>query len=238
MDILVVQHATSAGPGALGGVLEAAGARLDIRDVETGAQLPAGAEDHDGMVILGGIMNAHEDRKHPHLAEAAGLIAAFHAASKPVLGICLGAQLISRALGGRAYRHAVPEQGFVPIEMTAAGAADPLLAGIGSPQWIMQWHDDTYDLPAGFDLLMTGGACRNQAIRRGNTYGFQCHLEATPDLVRGWLAGARKVGYHVAHPGYFARIETELATHAAASLKFCRTVGTRWMGLVEARKAA
>ncbi len=239
MDVLVVQHMTTGGLGALDDALAGAGLGLDSRNVEAGARLPASDAGHAGLVVLGGVMNAHDDAGYPHLAEAAYLIAAFHARAKPVLGICLGAQLIARACGGRVRRHAVSELGFTPLTLTPAAARDPLLAGLSSPQWIFQWHDDSFDLPAGAELLMTNGACRNQAFRLGEaTYGIQGHCEVTRDLLGLWLVESRAAGYHAAQPDFYARIDGEMATHIAAALRFCRTIGERWAGLVMARRAA
>ncbi len=235
MDVLVVQHMATGGLGALEDALAGAGLGLDTRDVEAGARLPESDAGHAGLVVLGGVMNADDDARHPHLGETADLIAAFHARAKPVLGVCLGAQLIARAFGGRVWRHARPEMGFVPHTLTPAAAHDPLFAGLASPQWLLQWHDDTFDMPAEAALLMTGAACRNQAFRLGEgTYGIQGHCEVTRDLLRLWLAESKAAGYHAAHPDFYARIDDEMAVHLAAALRFCRTLGERWAGLVKA----
>ncbi|MFQ5784878.1 MAG: type 1 glutamine amidotransferase [Alphaproteobacteria bacterium] len=239
MDVLVVQHMTTGSAGALGTALRAAGLGLDTRDLESGAALPAADADHAALVVLGGVMNAADDARYPHLAATAGLISAFHARGKPVLGVCLGAQLIARAFAARVWRGRTPETGFVALDITAAGRRDALLAGLASPQWLMQWHDDSFDLPAGAELLMTGARCRNQAFRLGRaTYGFQGHFEVTRELLRRWLDESASVGYGHAHPGFYARIDDEIAVHIAASLRFCETVARRWAGLVAARAGA
>lgn len=239
MDVLVVQHMTSGAPAALGEALEGQGLWLDTRDVERGAELPATDAGYAGLLVLGGVMNAHQDDEYPHLALTADLIGRFHAGAKPVLGVCLGAQLIARAFGARVWRHRVPEAGFVPLALTDAGRRDPLLAGLVSPQWLMQWHDDSFDMPAGAELLMTGAACRNQAFRLGEgTYGFQGHVEVTRDLLRLWFGETRASGYPLAHRDYFARIDAEIDRHINAALVFCRTVAARWAGLVAERRAA
>jgi len=239
MDVLVVQHMSSGAPAALGEAMEGRGLRLDRRDIEQGATLPATDADHAGLVVLGGVMNACDDENYPHLAHTVALIREFHARAKPVLGVCLGAQLIARAFGARVWRHRLPEQGFVPLTLTDAGRRDPLLAGLGSPQWLMQWHDDTFDLPAGAEPLMTGTACRNQTFRLGErTYGFQGHLEVTRDLLRLWLGETRASGYPFAHRDYFARIDSEIDRHIGAALVCCRGVAARWAGLVAERHPA
>lgn len=233
MDILVVQHANSGPAGALGDTLGKCGARLDVCDIEGGDRLPASAGNHAALVVLGGLMSALDDAEYPHLGAAADLIAGFHAQAKPVLGICLGAQLIARALGGRVHLGAASELGFVSLALTETAATDPLIGGLSSPQWLMQWHDDTFDLPPGARLLMTGDDCRNQAFRVGEaTYAFQCHFEVTRALAGRWLAESRAAGHHQTHPGFHARIDGEIDRHIDGALEFCRTVGMRWAGLV------
>ncbi len=239
VEILIVQHMNNGGPGALAGALADAGMGLDICDVEAGGLLPANAESHAALVVLGGVMNALADDAYPHLAETADLIAGFHAQAKPVLGICLGAQLIARAFGAAVHVGAVTELGFVPLALTEAAAADPLIGGLGSPQWIMQWHLDTFDLPPDARLLMTGDACRNQAFRLGQaTYGFQCHFEVTRELLGAWLAESRDDGHHRAQPEFHARIGGEIDRHIDATAAFCRVVGAGWAGLVAKRAGA
>lgn len=239
MDILVVQPMATGPAGALGAVLEDRGARLDVRVPERGAALPEAADGYDGLVVLGGVMGAHDDDAHPHLAATARLICGFHERDKAVLGVCLGAQLIARALGGRAYPHAVPELGFTPLEWTLAAANDALLAGVRGPLRLMQWHYDTLELPPGARLLATSPLCRNQAFRVGEaTYGFQCHFEVTRALVERWVADSRASLTDARHRAFFARVSGELDAHLDASLGFCRTVGGRWAALAAARRAA
>ena len=239
MDVLVVQHQDLGGPEAFGAALEAEGARLDIRNAEQGQDLPADGGGHAALLVLGGVMNANQDGRYPHLPETVALIQEFHGQAKPVIGICLGSQLVARALGGRVYRHGAPELGFVPLSLTGAAAADPLLAGLDSPQCIMEWHEDTFDMPAGARLLATSETCRNQIFRLGEgTYGFQCHFEVTRALVEGWTADPSNLSDDDAHADFLARIDGELTRHMDASLAFCRTVAARWTRLIAARRAA
>ena len=209
--------------------LAAAGARLDEREAWRGGRLPADDRDHAGLVVFGGVMNAHDDAGYPHLAETVALIARFHAAGKPVLGLCLGGQLIARAAGARIHRRRGGETGFCPLALTAAAAEDPLLAGLSSPQWLMQWHEDSFDTPAGAVGLMTAEACPDQAFRLGRaTWGFQCHFEVTPEVVRFWLDETPEA----ATPALRARFAADLAAHAETALLFCRTVSARWAALL------
>ena len=239
MEILVVQHQTGGAAGAFGAALEANGARLDTRNIERGHGVPPGVDGFDGLLVLGGEMNAHDDDEYPYLAHVAALIRDFHGAARPVLGICLGAQLIARALGGRAYPHSVPELGFVPVTLNREAAADPLLAGLESPLHIMEWHHQTFDLPPGARLLATGEACRNQIFRAGAaTHGFQCHFEVTGAMVESWVGDGAKLADDEPHNRLVATIGEQLERHIDGSLAFCRAVAARWAAQIAARRAA
>ena len=239
MDVLVITHLDKAGLGALGDVLTAAGARLDVRDAAAGDALPADAAGHGGLVVMGGVMNANDDDAYPHLAACVDLIHAFHGRGKPVLGMCLGGQLIARAFDATVWRGRARERGFVPIAHTQAAARDTLLAGLAPPHWLMQWHDDSFEVPAGAARLMTSETCSNQAFRMGEaTYAFQCHFEATRPLVEAWVASFKAPPTDPIDIDFVGRIDDELTRHVDASMAFCDAVGRRWAALVAARRAA
>ncbi|NNF52672.1 MAG: type 1 glutamine amidotransferase, partial [Gammaproteobacteria bacterium] len=110
------------------------------------------------------------------------------AAGKPVLGICLGAQLLAHALGGEVRANGASEIGWHKISTTKAGELDPVLAPLGRLDKVFQWHSYTFHLPADAELLATGEICERQAFRYGeNAYGFQFHLEVDAPLVHRWL---------------------------------------------------
>ena len=134
-------------------------------------------------------------------------------------------------------RHHELEFGFTENFVTDEGAADPLLAGMAKSQWLMQWHQDTFDLPDGAVLLMTGPRCVNQAFRLGDrVYAFQFHLETTKPILRTWVR-VRHEFLAREHPYFFDRIEKQFAAHMAGQMAFTRTVGDRWLDLVQTRKA-
>ncbi len=113
----------------------------------------------------------------------------------PMLGVCLGAQLIAKALGAPVYRNAELEIGWAPVHFTDAGKADPLFCGMQSPTTFFHWHGETFDLPAGAEWLAYSEKCRHQAYRFGrNVYGLQFHPEVTAAMVEDWQEQAVNCG--------------------------------------------
>lgn len=243
--ILVVMHDWLAPPGVLGERIFARGATYATRLPHEGYSsdapaerrgLPDDAAGFDGLIVLGGAMQATDDAKYPHFSALMRLIRECHAARKPVLGVCLGAQLIARAFEARVFAQGWTEYGFAPVTLAEAARTDPLLQGLPPRLRLMQWHEDAFDLPHDAVLLATGEACRNQIFRLGeSTYGFQCHLEVNADIARSWVHARRH--WVAAHdPAFFARFEHDLNTHLAHAMAFGRMVGDRWLDLVEARR--
>ena len=134
------------------------------------------------------------------------------------------------------------EVGYPAIEITEDGRTDPLLAGLAPRQRILQWHEDTFDMPKGAVQLMTGTGCRNQAFRFGRTtYGFQCHFEVSPELAKQWFDqwGDTIVKRFEEQRGLeeLKRARDEIARYGGRAANFCRVVTQRWVELVrEARQ--
>lgn len=185
---LVVQHVDIEGPGRLEEWLAAAGWELDVRRLDAGARLPPTMAGHAALVVLGGFMSVHDRGAYPHLAQTEELLRQAVALDLPVLGLCLGGQLLAAALGGRVTRNPVPEIGASRVTLTEEGRADPLFAGCPPELPVFQWHGETFStLPAGGALLATSPACRHQAFRVGRrAYGLQFHFEVTEEMVAAW----------------------------------------------------
>jgi GMP synthase (glutamine-hydrolysing) len=242
LRLLVVQSCPVTPAGIVGAVAQARGAQLTTLFPHRGEPLPRSTAGFDGLIILGGPMHAGDDAGYPAFAVLLALIRRFHAQGKPIFGICLGAQLIARAFGKSVYRFGGCEVGYLPVEITPQGAADPLLAGLAAEQHIMQMHEDSFDLPARAVLLMRNDTCANQAFRLGRTtYGFQFHLEVTETDARNfprdcWPALQRHFGAGAEVEE--ARVLAEVAAHYATGEHFCRTVTGRWLDLVAECRAA
>jgi GMP synthase - Glutamine amidotransferase domain len=137
----------------------------------------------DLLVVLGGPMSVTEEDRHPWLIREKAFLKEAIRSGKRVLGICLGAQMLAEALGGRVYRLGEKEIGWHPVRRTEA--RHPLLAGLPEMFWTFHWHGDTFDLPEGAVHLASSGACRHQAFAWGDRLlGLQFHLETTPACMK------------------------------------------------------
>jgi GMP synthase-like glutamine amidotransferase len=234
--ILVVQHHPESPAGLVGERMAVLGAEVTTLDGERGTTLPPDAAGHDGLLILGGAMNAYDDATCPHFPDLLELARGFAAAAKPVLGICLGGQLLARAWGARVHLGVMPEFGVTPLQPTLEAGADPLLTDASGPVPAMQWHEDTFDLPPKATPLLIGAACRNQAFRiAGVVWGFQCHLEVDREQMLAWAAYRRD---RLGLPDETAAVEAQVHTHGGAAEAFGRRVADRWLALVASRAGA
>lgn len=144
----------------------------------------------DLLVVLGGPIGAYDDDLYPFLIEERALLASRLTAERPTLGICLGAQMMARALGAAVYPGARKEIGWAPIQLTAEGTGS-CLAPLGDPAIaVLHWHGDTFDLPAGATRLASTPLYENQAFVWGRSaLALQFHIEATADGLERWYVG-------------------------------------------------
>lgn len=186
---LALRHVPFEHLGILQPLLEARG--YTVRTVDVGVQ-PVPADDMaaaDLLIVLGGPIGAYDDATYPFVREEAAAIAQRLAARKPLLGICLGAQLMARALGAAVKPMGAKEIGFAPITLTAEGADSPL-APLADGTPVLHWHGDRYDLPPGAQRLAFTAVCEEQAFAIGkHALGLQFHLEANLEELEAWLIG-------------------------------------------------
>jgi GMP synthase (glutamine-hydrolysing) len=188
--IPILRHVPHEPAGTLVDALAAAG--LEFRYVDL-FQDAAAASRLDltgvpGLVVMGGPMNVDQTAQYPFLATEVELIRQALARRVPMLGICLGAQLLAKAAGAKVYPNRIKEIGWYSIDLSPAAATDPLLTGCGTSLDVFQWHGDTFDLPPGAVHLASSPACRNQAFRAGPcAYGLQFHIEMTAAMIDDWL---------------------------------------------------
>ncbi len=162
---------------------------FDYLATAAGERLQRPLSDYSHVVILGGCMGAYESEKHPFLNYDRQLIATALDQAIPLVGVCLGAQLLAQVLGSRVYPGtAGSEVGWHQVELTAAAASDPLFADLPTQMPAFQWHSDTFDLPTGATRLAKGDRYRNQAYCYGKqAWGIQFHLEVDSHVIRNWL---------------------------------------------------
>lgn len=187
-DVLVLQHIACEPPGVYEDVLREHGARLHRVELDEGEPLPDHL-DFAAVVVMGGPMGAYDDDVHPWLRAEKRLLREAISAGVPVFGACLGAQLLAGSLGARVYPAPSPEVGVLPVELTRDGRADPVTGQLPVSFPTLQWHSDTFDLPAGATLLASSPAYPHQAFRVGPTaYAVQFHLEVTEAMAAEWAA--------------------------------------------------
>ena len=172
-------------------------------------------------------MNVGQVEEYPHLATEIRLIAEALDRGLPVLGICLGAQLMAAALGANVRANPMPEIGWYDVTPTGHGQADPLLTQFRSPEPIFQWHGDTFDIPPGAVHLAASDTCPNQAFRVGErSYGLQFHLEVDAPLVERWLTVPHHVDELQRH-----RVDAERIRHATrANIEASMRLSARTFG--------
>jgi len=187
---LVIQHADIEGAGLIGEMFDDLGWSMDVREMyRPGVSLPGDLNDHQALVILGGPMGADDEDDYPYLAEVKNLIRLAVDRRIPTLGICLGGQLIARALGAKVRPKAATEIGWFPVRLTDSGRQAPLFHGLPDEFMVFQWHNDTFDLPPGASHLAASVLCRHQAFSYGeHVWALQFHLEITPAMIEEWVA--------------------------------------------------
>jgi GMP synthase-like glutamine amidotransferase len=230
--VLVFRHSPSDGLGLIGHALDANGISYDYADLYAPASTAPPVNEADALVLMGGSMSANDDS--PFITREIEYIRGAVRRGKPVLGVCLGAQLIAKALGAKVYANHVKEVGWAPVTFADAGLRDPLFMGMSEAEVIFHWHGETFDLPAGAELLASSAACRNQAFRVGDRiYGLQFHLEVTPAMIVEWChedeacADARN-----------SRQTIDPYIHSARTKELAETIFGRWCRLMKGQISA
>lgn len=193
MAVLILKNIASEGPGTIEDFLLGNG--MTYRVVELSSEPLPDTGGFDSLVMMGGPMSVNDDI--PYIRREEELVREFISGGKKVFGVCLGAQIMAKALGASVYVGPQKEIGWHDIELTEEGAADPLMKLLASPLAsgslakrfkVFQWHGETFDLPAGATRIAGSDIYLNQAFRYGErAYAFQFHIEVTKEIIYDWL---------------------------------------------------
>lgn len=186
--ILVFQHVPYEPLGTLDPLLKSAGFRIRYVNFSRDASQRPALDRYEAIIVLGGPMNSDQIDTYPNLITEVDILREAVERDMSVLGICLGAQLLAKAIGGIVERNPEREIGWHDVELTAAGKDDPVLAAFAPRQRVFQWHEDGIGIPASAVHLARSERSPVQAFRHGeHAYGFQFHLEVDASLIERWL---------------------------------------------------
>jgi GMP synthase (glutamine-hydrolysing) len=188
MKLLVLQHVAHELLGTLNPLLKRAGFRIRYVNFARHPDAQPNLDGYDGLIVLGGPMSVNDAERLAHLTTELHLVEDALRRDIPVLGICLGAQLIAKTLGASIYRNPEKEIGWYDVSPTDHTSSDPLLAPLQRTEKIFQWHGETFDIPRSTSHLAFSSLCANQAFRYGSkVYGFQFHMEVDEPMIHRWL---------------------------------------------------
>lgn len=238
MRVLVLQHISCEPPAAYEDVLRDAGVDIHRVELDEGEPCPRDWNAYDGIIAMGGPMSANDEKQLPWLADEKRLIGSAVRADVPYWGVCLGSQLLAASLGEKVYRGPIPEVGVLGVNLTAEARDDPVFRRASEALLTLQWHNDTFDLPAKSVLLASSPLYKAQAFRWGVVaYGLQFHLEVSPDLARSWAkvpAYARDLDA-VLGPDSLPKLVSKLDEAGHRMNNIAREMFKEWLRFVDRR---
>ena len=186
-DILVLQHIHCETLGTIAEALDTKGLSYQYIRAYKGEPIPKTLGEAKGLVIMGGPMGVYEEKKHPFLRDEMRLIENTLKEEKPILGTCLGSQLLAHALKSQVTRGKQKEIGWYPVTLTQEAKSDPLLSEAPESLEAIHWHGDIFDLPQNAVRLASSELTETQGFRyKKNAYGFLFHMEVTPNIISNW----------------------------------------------------
>lgn len=237
MRVLAIVHQRDAGPGVFAEAIDAAGARLEVWEPWAGTPLRRPAA-YDAVLTFGGSMHPDQGRSHAWIDGERALLAELVQREVPTLAVCLGAQLLAGAGGGTVARASRPEIGWYPVELTDAGAADPLLGPLAPGFEALEWHSYACALPPDATALARTATCL-QAYRIGRqAWGIQFHAEVTRADLHGWIEDYRSDEDAVAIELDPAALRDECERKIGAWNELGRGLCARFLAVAAARSTA
>jgi GMP synthase (glutamine-hydrolysing) len=232
-SVTAIRHVAFEDLGLLEPLLRERGASVKYLEAGVDELVGPTIDDADLLVVLGGPIGVYEEQAYPFLRQEIASVERRLAAGRPILGICLGSQIMARALGARVFASGTKEVGWAPIELTEAGRRSSLSHLAGVP--VLHWHGDTFDLPDGATLLASTKACRHQAFEWGGAaLGLQFHIEATAAGLERWYIG-HTVEIAATQGISVAALRRDAARHAPALARAGRDCIADWLDAVSGR---
>ena len=186
--ILIIKHISIEGPGTIGEFFKNTSWEVTTCELDKGGILPDDLSKVEAVIILGGSMNVYEEEKYPFLKTEDRFLKQAIQQEIPILGICLGAQLLAKACGAKVRKTRNKEIGWYMVHLTEEGGKDLFFDGVDKEFNVFQQHEDTFALPEKATLLTTAPVCGNQAFRVGRrAYGLQFHIEVTDCMIKDWI---------------------------------------------------
>lgn len=228
---IAIRHVHFENLGTLGTLLESRGYQIRYVNGARDDLTPSWIADADLVVVLGGPVGAHEDDRYPFIRGEIELLQLRVRSGRPLVGICLGAQLIARAFGCKVYPMGTQEIGFHAVHLTAEGSKSVLAPLASSP--VLHWHGDQFDIPPNGVCLARTDLCPHQAFAVGrHILGLQFHLEADPLDIESWLVGHACELHQAGVEPEMLRAKAQELTHALPTAS--HAVFSRWLDELEA----
>jgi GMP synthase (glutamine-hydrolysing) len=230
--IMVIQHESYEALGTFGPILREHGKRVRFVNFERTPDVCPSLERYDGVILLGGYMGVYEAERHGHLKVELRLVEEALKRELPVLGICLGSQILASVLGATVQKHTEREMGWYDVELTGEGAADPVIGHFASAEKVFQSHGDVFEIPKSAVHLARSAICEGQAFRHGrNAYGLQFHLEVNRAIVDDWLVMPENREIFAASAGRFepGAIRVDTDRHLARSMALSQETFHRFL---------
>jgi len=228
MNVLIIKHIDIEGPGLIEDYLKQRKIPFYILNLRPDIHLPK----LDGLthiVILGGPMNVYEEDRYPFLRDEDLFIKEAIQMGKPILGICLGAQLMAKALGAKVFKAPLKEIGWYEVSLTDEGVKDPLFSSLPKKFPVFQWHEDTFEIPKSGKLVATSSPLSHQAFRYGEkVYGLQFHLEVTEEMIQEWTETYEEEFNGLQNPPPFSK--AEIMTETAMKIESYTKRGMLFLG--------
>jgi GMP synthase-like glutamine amidotransferase len=226
--VLIFRHVACEGPGYLAEFLARHSVPFELVPIDEGAPVPRALGRVSGLVFMGGPMSVNDDL--PWIGDELALVRRAAEANLPVLGHCLGGQLISRAMGGSVDPNSRREIGWFPVERQDSAAASEWLGHLPSHFPVFHWHGETFSIPDGAKLILRSAACAHQAFVLDKILALQCHVEMTPEMVTEW---AQRYADELSQPAEsvqsFHQITDRLTERTEALQRVADVLYSRWI---------